>query len=45
LLKGVGPIEVNGERYFKVFEIQQAGSQGFVKVPEGPIEVSIAFVN
>ena len=35
LLKGAGPIVVGGEKYFKVFEIQQAGTAEFKKVPEG----------
>lgn len=35
LLKGTGPHVVNGEKYFKVSEIQQANTNEFTKVPEG----------
>ncbi len=35
LLKGTGPHVVGGEKWFKVSEIQQAGTNGFTKVPEG----------
>ena len=35
LLQGTGPIVVNGESYFKVSAIQQAGKKGFIPVPEG----------
>eukprot|EP01038_Epipyxis_sp_PR26KG_P010775 gene10775-14468_t len=35
LLKGSGPHVVAGENYFKVFEIQQAGTKSFVPVPDG----------
>jgi hypothetical protein len=35
LLKGTGPVVVNGQWYFKVAAIQQAGKKGFVAVPEG----------
>jgi len=35
LLQGTGPILVNGEEYFKVSAIQQAGATEFVSVPEG----------
>ena len=35
ILKGFGPIEVNGESWMKVTEIQQAGTTGFKAVPEG----------
>jgi hypothetical protein len=34
-LKGKGPVIVNGEKFLKVYEIQQAGAVGFKKVPEG----------
>lgn len=36
LLQGEGPIVgADGQRYFKVSAIQQAGAKGFVPVPEG----------
>ena len=35
LLEGTGPIVVDGESYFKVSAIQQAGKKGFISVPEG----------
>lgn len=35
LLRGTGPYEVRGEKYFKVSSFQQAGSTEFVSVPEG----------
>jgi hypothetical protein len=35
LLQGTGPVVVNGEKYFKVSAIQQAGTKEFVSVPEG----------
>lgn len=35
LLEGTGPIIVDGELYFKVNAIQQAGRDKFVSVPEG----------
>lgn len=35
LLKGTGPYHAQGERWFKVTEIQQAGTTGFKPVPEG----------
>lgn len=35
LLRGTGPHEFNGEKYLKVTEYQQAGTQGFVKLPDG----------
>jgi hypothetical protein len=34
-LRGTGPHTVNGEQFFKVQEIQQAKTSGFVPVPEG----------
>jgi hypothetical protein len=35
LLKGSGPFLVKGENWFKVTEIQQAGTEGFKPVPAG----------
>lgn len=35
LLQGSGPYVVDGEAYFKVTSIQQAGESEFVPVPEG----------
>ena len=35
LLEGTGPYVVDGEAYFKVSAIQQAGKTGFLPVPEG----------
>jgi hypothetical protein len=35
LLKGTGPHSINGEDWFKVTEIQQAGTTGFKPVLDG----------
>lgn len=35
LLKGTGPYLIKGEDWFKVSEIQQAGTTGFKPVPDG----------
>ncbi len=35
LLRGTGPYDVRGEKYFKVNAVQQAGTSGFTNVPEG----------
>ena len=35
ILKGLGPYEIKGEQWMKVIEYQQAGTTGFVPVPEG----------
>ena len=35
LLQGTGPILVDGEEYFKVSAIKQAGTNEFISVPEG----------
>ncbi len=35
LLRGTGPHNIGGEDYFKVLEIQQAGTSGFKTVPDG----------
>ena len=35
LLQGFGPYMVDGEAYFKVTAIQQAGKSGFITVPDG----------
>jgi hypothetical protein len=35
LLKGYGPFDAKGEKYFKVVAVQQAGTSGFVDVPAG----------
>ena len=35
LLKGSGPYFLKGENWFKVTEIQQAGTSGFKPVPDG----------
>jgi hypothetical protein len=35
ILKGTGPHSAKGEDHFKVSEFQQAGTVGFVAVPEG----------
>lgn len=35
LLKGYGPFDAKGEKYFKVVAIQQAGTTGFKNVADG----------